>query len=262
MPKTVLTKKRPEKGLTKALRKRGGRNRQGRITIRHRGGGAKRRYRVIEFAQKKLGVPAKVIAIEYDPNRTCNIALLEYTDKEKIYIIAPDGLKAGAEIIFAEKSDLKIGYRMRIKNIPVGTIVHNIELMPGHGGKIARSAGSGAQVMAHEGKYTNLKMPSTEVRKVPTECFASIGQLGNAEHRFNKIGKAGGNRRRGIRPTVRGSAMNPVDHPHGGGEGKAPIGLKHPKTPWGKPALGVKTRRKKWTNKLIVQRRKKKKRSK
>jgi len=149
MPKTVLTKKRPEKGLTKALRKRGGRNRQGRITIRHRGGGAKRRYRVIEFAQKKLGVPAKVIAIEYDPNRTCNIALLEYTDKEKIYIIAPDGLKAGAEIIFAEKSDLKIGYRMRIKNIPVGTIVHNIELMPGHGGKIARSAGSGAQVMAH-----------------------------------------------------------------------------------------------------------------
>lgn len=258
MKKTVLTKKRPEKGLTKALRKSGGRNSHGRITVRHRGGGHKRRYRIIEFAQKKLDVGAKVIAIEYDPNRTCNIALLEYDDKEKKYIIAPEGIDVGEEIVFSEKADLNIGNRMRLKNIPVGTIVHNIELMPGHGGKIARSAGSGAQVMAHEGKYTNIKMPSTEVRKVPTECFASIGQLGNSEHRFHKIGKAGGNRRRGIRPTVRGSAMNPVDHPHGGGEGKAPIGLKHPKTPWGKPALGVKTRRKKWSNKLIIQRRKKK----
>ena len=260
MSKRVLTKKRPEKGLTKALRKKGGRNRQGRITVRHRGGGAKRRYRIIEFGQEKLNVAAKVVAIEYDPNRTCDIALLEYEDKEKKYIVAPDGIKVGDEIVFAEKTALKTGNRMFLKNIPVGTIVHNIELMPGHGGKIARSAGSGAQVMAHEGKYTNLKMPSTEVRKVPTECFASIGQLGNQEHRFHQIGKAGANRRRGIRPTVRGSAMNPVDHPHGGGEGKAPIGLKHPKTPWGKPALGVKTRRKKWTNKLIIQRRKKKSR--
>lgn len=260
MPKTVLTKKRPEKGLTKALRKKGGRNRQGRITVRHRGGGAKRRYRIIEFAQKKLDMPAKVIAIEYDPNRTCNIALLEYEDKEKKYIIAPDGINVGEEIVFAKQCDLKVGNRMPLKNIPVGTIVHNIELMPGHGGKIARSAGSGAQVMAHEGKYTNLKMPSTEIRKVPTECFASVGQIGNQEHRFHQLGKAGASRRRGIRPTVRGSAMNPVDHPHGGGEGKAPIGLKHPKTPWGKPALGVKTRRKKWTNKLIIQRRKKKRR--
>lgn len=258
--KTVLTKNRPEKGLTKALRKKGGRNRQGRITVRHRGGGSKRRYRLIEFGQKKLNIPAKVISIEYDPNRTCDIALLEYEDKEKNYIIAPDGLSIGEEIISAEKADLKTGNRMKLKNIPVGTIVHNIELMPGHGGKLARSAGSGAQVMAHEGKYTNLKMPSTEIRKVPMECFASVGQLGNPEHRFHKIGKAGANRRRGIRPTVRGSAMNPVDHPHGGGEGKAPIGLRHPKTPWGKPALGVKTRRKKWTNKLIIQRRKKKKR--
>lgn len=260
MPKTVLTKKRPEKGLTKALRKKGGRNREGRITVRHRGGGAKRRYRIIEFGQKKLDIPAKVISIEYDPNRTCNIALLEYQDKEKKYIIAPDGITVGAEIIFSEKCGLKTGNRMRLKNIPVGTIVHNIELMPGHGGKIARSAGSGAQVMAHEGKYTNLKMPSTEVRKIPTECFASVGQLGKGEHRFHNIGKAGAKRRMGIRPTVRGSAMNPIDHPHGGGEGKAPIGLKHPKTPWGKPALGVKTRRKKWTNKLIIQRRKKKRR--
>jgi len=257
--KKVITKNKPEKRLTIALRKTGGRNSHGRITVRHRGGGVKRRYRIIEFGQKRLDETAKIIAIEYDPNRTCNIALIEYTDKERKYIIAPNELGVGDEITFAEKTALKPGNRMKLKSIPVGTIVHNIELMPNGGGKISRAAGTAAQVMAHEGKYANLKMPSTEIRKVLVECFASIGQLGNAEHRFRVIGKAGRSRLMGRRPTVRGSAMNPVDHPHGGGEGKAPIGLKHPKTPWGKPALGVKTRRNKRTDKFIVERRKNKK---
>ncbi len=253
-------KKKPEKSLLRPIRKKAGRNRTGRITVRHRGGGVKRHYRVIDFGQERMGETAKVLGIEYDPNRTCDIALVEYPDAKKSYLLAPDGLKEGDEIIVDEKAPLKTGNRMRLKNIPVGTMVYNIELTPDRGGRIARGAGASAQVMAHEGKYTNLKMPSTEIRKVFSECFASIGQLSNPEHRFEKIGKAGRVRLKGRRPRVRGSAMNPVDHPHGGGEGKAPIGLKHPKTKWGKPALGVKTRRKKrYSNKFIVQRRKKKK---
>lgn len=258
MSKTTLTRKRPEKRLTIALKKTGGRNRRGRITVRHRGGGAKRRYRIVEFGQERLNELAKVIAIEYDPNRTCNVALVEYPGRQRKYILAHDGLKVGDEIVFAEKTILKPGNRMQLKNIPVGTMVHNIELVPGGGGKLARSAGAAAQVMAHEGNYTNLKMPSTEVRRVMSGCFASVGQLGNSEHRFQEVGKAGGSRWRGVRPTVRGSAMNPVDHPHGGGKNKQPIGLKYPKTPWGKHASGVKTRKKKWTDKLILERRSKK----
>ncbi len=248
--------KKPQKSLIKSLRKRGGRNKAGRITIRHRGGGAKRRYRIIDFAQKDMG-KMQVLSIEYDPNRTCKIALIEKENRKR-YILAPHGLKEGDEIEFAEKSVIKLGNRMRLKNVPVGSIVHNIELVPGNGGKIARSAGNSCQIMAHEGKHTLLKMPSTETRKVRTDCFCSIGNISNPEHRFNKIGKAGGNRLRGKRPTVRGSAMNPVDHPHGGGEGRSSIGMKYPKTPWGKHAFGVKTRtKKKYSDRLIVKRRKK-----
>lgn len=256
---SVLTKKEPEKSLTLPLKKTGGRNSAGRITIRHRGGGAKRLYRIIEFGQERLGERAKVIALEYDPNRTSFIALIQYEDGQKKYIIAPQGLKIGDEIIFDEKAPLSPGNRMKLKNIPVGTNVYNIELEPGKGGKIVRSAGSWAQVLAHEDKYTLLKLPSTEIRKVPSECFASIGMVSNPEHRFVNLGKAGRTRLLGKRPHVRGSAMNPCDHPHGGGEGRTGIGLKHPKTPWGKPALGVKTRKKKKSDKLIIQRRSKKK---
>jgi len=259
MTKTLLTKKEPEKSLLAPLKKKAGRNNQGRITVRHKGGGVKRFYRIVEFGQEKLDVPAKVQALEYDPNRTAFLALLEYEDGEKKYIIAPKGIKVGDEIIFSESAPLKIGNRMKLKNIPVGTQIYNVELIPNQGGKIVRAAGSSAQVMAHEGKYTHLKMPSTEVRKVLSECFASIGEVSNPEHRFQKIKKAGTNRLKGKRPTVRGSAMNATDHPHGGGKNRAPIGLKHPKTPWGKPALGVKTRKKKWTDKLILSRRKPKK---
>jgi len=258
--KDVLTKKKPEKSLLSPLKKRGGRNRAGRITVRHRGGGAKRRYRLIEFGQEKQDQPAKVKAIEYDPNRTSYIALISYNDGTKKYILAPLGLKPGDEVVFSEKTPVSLGNRMRLENIEPGTFIHNIELFPDTGGKLARSAGTYAQVLAHEGKYTQLKMPSGEIRKVLGKCFASIGQLSRAEHRFQKDRKAGNSRMKGRRPKVRGSAMNPVDHPHGGGEGKAPIGLKHPKTPWGKPALGVKTRKKKWTDKLIIKRRKKKRR--
>lgn len=245
------------------LKKTGGRSSSGRITVRHRGGGAKRKYRLIEFGQKELPLKFKVEAIEYDPNRTCYIALVscqKENRERKAYILAPQGLQKGDEIIFDEEAPLKPGNRQKLKNIAVGTFCHNIELTPGGGGKIARSAGSACQVLAHEGKYSHLKMPSTEVRKVLGECFASIGELSNPQHRFQKLGKAGRARWKGRRPTVRGSAMTPASHPHGGGEGKAPIGLKHPKTPWGKPALGVKTRKKKWSDKLIVQRRRKKKR--
>jgi len=252
-------KKKKEKSLLKPLKKRAGRNRQGRITVRHRGGGAKRAYRVIEFGQEKLEQEAKVLGLEYDPNRTVGIALIEYLDNTKKYILAPHGLKKDDEIIFAEKAPLKLGNRMKLRNILVGTLVYNIELEPNRGGKLARSAGVGITITAHEGKYTTLKMPSGEVRKVLSECFASIGSLSNPEHRFKKLSKAGQSRHKGRRPTVRGSAMNPVDHPHGGGEGRSPIGLKAPKTPWGKPALGVKTRKKrKWSDKLIIQRRRKK----
>jgi large subunit ribosomal protein L2 len=256
---SLLTKKAPEKSLLKSIRRCVGRSPStGRITVRHKGGGVKKYYRVIEFSQTKMNMPARVIALEYDPNRTGFIALIEYADKTKQYIIAPQDLKVGQEIIFAESAPLTAGNRIKLKNITVGTAVYNVELMPGKGGIIVRSAGSSAQVLAHDGDYTNLKMPSTEIRKFLGECFATIGMVSNPENRFYRIGKAGKSRHKGRRPHVRGSAMNPVDHPHGGGEGRQPIGLKHPKTPWGKPALGVKTRnRKKWSTKLIIQRRKK-----
>jgi len=254
-----LTKKKPEKKLLKYIRRSVGRSKSsGRITTRHKGGGVKKLYRIIEFSQTRLDSPAKVIALEYDPNRTAFIALIQYEDKEKQYIIAPQGLKVGDQVIFSENAPLNPGNRIKLKNLPVGTNVYNIELEPGKGGKIVRSAGSSAQVLAQDGKYTNLKMPSTEIRRFLGECFASIGMVSNPENRFYTIGKAGRSRHKGRRPHVRGSAMNPVDHPHGGGEGRQPIGLKHPKTPWGRPALGVKTRKKKkWSNKLIIQRRKK-----
>jgi len=255
-----LSKKGPEKSLIKYVRRNSGRSAStGRITVRHKGGGVKQYYRMIEFSQTKMNVPAKVTALEYDPNRTAFIALIEYADKTIQYIVAPQGLKVGDEIIFAENAPLTPGNRLKLKNIPVGTAVYNVELDPGKGGIAVRSAGSSAQVLAHDGDHINLKMPSTEVRRFKGDCFATIGMVSNPENRFYRVGKAGKNRHKGIRPTVRGSAMNPVDHPHGGGEGRQPIGLKHPKTPWGLPALGVKTRnKKKWSSKLIISRRKKK----
>ena len=256
---SFLTKKKPEKGLLSAIRKRGGRNLEGRITIRHRGGGAKRMYRHTDFGQEKIDIPAKVIALEYDPNRSAFIALLEYQDKEKRYILAPQGLKKGDEIMISEKTELKPGNRMKLKNIPVGTLVYNVELELNKGGIIVKGAGTTAKVLAQEGGYTHLVLPSSQIRKVSRECFASIGIVSNPEHRYVTIGKAGRTRHKGKRSHVRGTAMNPVDHPHGGGEGRTGIGMKHPKTPWGKPALGVKTRKKKWTDKLIIKRRKKKK---
>lgn len=255
----VLSKKQPERNLLRVLKKTAGRNNTGRVTVRHKGGGVKRKYRIIDFGQVKMNAPAVVEAIEYDPNRTCHIALLKYSSGEKNYILAPNGLKAGDEIICAEKAPIVLANRMKLKNIPVGTTVHNIELFPMAGGRMARSAGTGIQIMGHEGRYTQLKMPSSEVRKVLSECFASVGSLSNPEHRFKQIGKAGTARRMGRRPTVRGSAMNACDHPHGGGKNKQPIG-RHPRTAWGKPALGVKTRKSKWTDKLIIQRRMKKRR--
>ncbi len=254
-----LSKKKPEKKLLKYIKRKVGRSSaSGRITVRHKGGGVKKLYRIIEFSQTRIDLPAKVLALEYDPNRTAFIALIEYKNKERQYIIAPQSLKIGQEIIFSESAPLNPANRIKLKNIPVGTAVYNVELEPGKGGKIVRSAGSSAQVLALDGNYVTLKMPSGEIRKFNGECFASIGMVSNPENRFYNLGKAGKSRLKGRRPHVRGSAMNPVDHPHGGGEGRQPIGLKHPKTPWGKPALGVKTRnRKKWSSKLIVQRRKK-----
>lgn len=258
--KSILSKKEPEKRLLLSLKKKAGRSFSGRITVRHRGGGAKKLYRIVDFGQDKLGISAKVVALEYDPYRTGYIVLVEYQDGEKRYILAPKDLKPGDEIICAEGTEVKIGNRMKLKNIPLGTPVYNIELEPGKGGKIVRSAGAFAKVLAQEPPYAHLEMPSGEIRKILQECFASIGQVSRSEKRFEKIGKAGRKRLKGWRPTVRGSAMNPVDHPHGGGEGKTPIGLKHPKTPWGKPARGVRTRKKKkWTDKYIIQRRYKKK---
>ena len=260
--KSILTKKEPERRWLLALKSKAGRTASGRITVRHRGGGVKRLYRVADFGQDKLGVVGKVIALEYDPYRTAYLALVEYQDGdrrdksllpphsttvglgEKRYILAPYQLNVGDEIICNEAAEIKIGNRMKLKNIPVGTQVYNIELEPGKGGKMARSAGSTAKVLAREAGLTHLAMPSGEIRKVPQECFASIGQVSRPEHRFITIGKAGRVRLKGRRPQVRGTAMNPCDHPHGGGEGKTPIGLKYPKTPWGKPALGVKTRKK------------------
>ncbi|MCD5396520.1 MAG: 50S ribosomal protein L2 [Candidatus Pacebacteria bacterium] len=255
--KQVLTKKEPEKSLLLPLKKTGGRNFQGRITVRHRGGGVKRMYRIINFGEEKINIPGKVVALEYDPNRTAYIALVEYQDGTKGYILAPKDLKVGDEILCAEKTEIKPGNRLKLKNIPVGTEVHNIEIVPGQKGKLVRSAGTSAKVLAHEGKYTHLKMPSGEIRKINSECFASIGAVSHPEHRFENIKKAGIKRLMGIRPTVRGSAMSPKDHPHGGGEGRAGIGMPMPKTPWGKPARGVKTRKRKHLDKFIIQRRKK-----
>jgi len=258
-----LTKNaRPLKKLLRVKKSNAGRAHWGRITVRHKGGGHKKQYRVIDFRQDKLNIPAVVKSIEYDPNRSCFIALLYYKDGEKRYVLAPQGMKIGEEVVAGEKVALKIGNRMQLKNIPVGTFVYNVEIMPGQGGKIARSAGNSIQVMAVEGGYAHLTLPSSEVRMVLENCMANIGALSNPEHMFENSGKAGRARWMGIRPTVRGSAMNPCDHPHGGGEGRAPIGLRRgPKTPWGKQAFGVKTRkRKKYSAKLIIQRRKRKKR--
>lgn len=252
----TTTKSEPYKSLVLPLKKKAGRS-SGRITVRHQGGGHKKKYRIIDFRQEKFNIPAIIETIEYDPNRATFISLVKYQDGERRYVLAPQDLKVGDEIIVSEKASFKPGNRMALKNIPVGTFVHNIELYPGRGGKIVRSAGNYAQVTAHEGGYTHLTLPSTEVRMVLENCMASIGALSNPEHRFVVLGKAGRTRWLGIRPTVRGSAMNPVDHPHGGGEGRAPVGLrKGPKTLWGKQAYGVKTRKKKkYSDKFIVRRR-------
>lgn len=253
----ILTKKEPEKKLVMYIKRKAGRSTQtGQITVRHRGGGAKRLYRIVDFGQEKMKIPGKVVAIEYDPNRTAYLALVEYQDGERRYILAPEGIKIGDEIICDEKTEIKIGNRMKLKEIPIGIPVFNVELVPGKGGKIVRAAGTSAKVMGQEGKYTILEMPSKEIRKVSSECFATIGQVSHAEHIFEDIGKAGRRRLKGWRPTVRGKAMRPVEHPHGGGKGKAPIGMPYPKTPWGKPAKFVKTRKKKWTDKLIIKKRK------
>jgi large subunit ribosomal protein L2 len=251
-----ITKKKPEKSLIKILKKKSGRS-KGRITVRHRGGREKRYYRLVDFKRDKFDMPAKVEAIEYDPNRSCRIALIKYEDGEKRYIIAPQKIKVGDEIVSSKKKiKIKIGNCLPLEYIPTGLYVHNIELIPGKGGQIVRSAGNWAQIQAIEGKYAQIRMPSKEVRLVLKNCLATIGQVSLSEHRAVRIGKAGRKRHMGIRPTVRGKAMNPKDHPHGGGEGGHPIGMIHPKTKWGKPALGVKTRRnKKWSDKLIVKRR-------
>ncbi len=251
-----LTKKGPEKSLVTTLGNTGGRNVNGRITVRHRGGGDKRKYRIIDFKRDKDGIPAKVASLEYDPNRSANIALLNYADGEKRYIIAPLGLKVGDVVESGPSADIKVGNALPLKNIPEGTEIHNIELYAGRGGQLVRAAGNSAQLMAKEGKYAQIKLPSGEVRMVRIECRATIGQVGNIENEIVSVGKAGRKRHMGIRPTVRGSAMNPNDHPHGGGEGKAPIGRKSPVTPWGKPTLGYKTRKKnKASDKYIIKRR-------
>ncbi len=253
-----ITSTSPEKSLLEPIKKTAGRNANGRITVRHRGGGVKRKYRVIDFKRNKDGVPAKVATIEYDPNRTANIALLFYVDGEKRYILAPHGLCVGDTVMSGEGADIKPGNALCIKDIPLGTMIHNIELQPGKGGQLVRSAGNAAQLMAKEGKYAQVRLPSGEVRMVLLSAKATIGQVGNIDQENIKIGKAGRKRHMGFRPTVRGSVMNPVDHPHGGGEGKAPIGRPGPVTPWGKPALGYKTRKKKnASDKYIVRRRNK-----
>ena len=251
-----ITASTPEKSLTTSLKKHAGRNAQGKITVRHHGGGSRRKYRIIDFKRNKDGIPATVKSIEYDPNRTANIALICYADGEKKYILAPVGLKVGQTVMNGAEAEIKVGNCMELKDMPVGTQIHNIEMYPGHGGQLVRAAGVSAQLMAKEGKYAIIRMPSGEMRMVPIVCRASIGQVGNTEHNLVNIGKAGRKRHMGIRPTVRGSVMNPNDHPHGGGEGKTGIGRPGPCTPWGKPALGLKTRKKnKPSNKLIVRRR-------
>jgi large subunit ribosomal protein L2 len=249
-----ITKTRPEKSLTVRLKKHAGRNNQGKITTRHHGGGAKRAYRIIDFKRNKFGVPARVAAIEYDPNRSARIALLHYVDGEKRYIIAPLGLKVGDRLESGPGADIRVGNALPMKNIPTGTTIHNVEMERGRGGQLVRGAGVGAQLMAKEGDYALLRLPSGEQRKIHIMCMATIGQVGNVDHENQSIGKAGRARHMGRRPTVRGSAMNPSDHPHGGGEGRAPIGGK-PQTPWGKPAMGYKTRKNKRTDPFIVRRR-------
>ena len=251
-----LSKCGPKKSLLKALKKSSGRNNTGRITVRHRGGGNRKKYRIIDFKRRKQGVNAIVKTIEYDPNRTCNISLIEYEDGTNSYILAPHGLKVGDVVCSGAEADIKPGNAMALESIPVGTVVHNVELNPKGGATFVRAAGAGAQLMAKEGGFALLRMPSGELRKVPVVCFATIGQVGNLEYENVKLGKAGKTRHRGFRPTVRGSVMNPNDHPHGGGEGKSPVGRPGPVTPWGKPALGYKTRnKKKASNKYIVKRR-------
>ena len=252
-----ITASKPEKSLLVSLQKNAGRNNQGKITVRHQGGGSRKKYRLIDFKRnKKDGIPAVVKTIEYDPNRTANIALICYADGEKAYILAPNGLEVGQKVMNGEQAEIRVGNCLPLANIPVGTQIHNIELYPGKGGQLVRSAGNSAQLMAKEGKYATLRLPSGEMRMVPIICRATIGQVGNPDHELINIGKAGRKRHMGIRPTVRGSVMNPNDHPHGGGEGKTGIGRSGPCTPWGKPALGLKTRKKnKKSNKLIVRRR-------
>ena len=250
-----ITKSTPEKSLVVTVKKNGGRNNQGKITVRHQGGGAKRKYRIIDFKRNKLNVPGTVASIEYDPNRTANIALINYADGEKRYIIAPKGLTVGMTVMAGADADIKVGNALPIINIPVGTMIHNIELRPGKGGELARSAGASAQILGREGNYVMIRLSSGEQRKVLESCMATVGVVGNEDSSLVKIGTAGRKRHMGIRPTVRGSVMNPNDHPHGGGEGRAPVGRKAPMTPWGKPALGLKTRKKKQSDKFIVRRR-------
>ena len=250
-----VTKSKPERSLIVERRKQGGRNNYGRVTVRHQGGGQRQQIRIVDFKRDKFGIPAVVSAIEYDPNRTARLALLNYVDGEKRYIVAPLDLKVGDRVLSGPKAEIRTGNSMPIANIPVGTLVHNVELKTGKGGQLVRAAGGAAQVLAKEGDYAQIRMPSGEVRLVRQACYATIGQVGNLDHSNIKLGKAGRKRHLGIRPTVRGSAMSPRDHPHGGGEGRQPIGMPGPKTPWGRPALGYKTRRNKTTNKFIVRRR-------
>lgn len=253
-----ITHTEPERSLLRPLHKSGGRNVRGKVTIRHRGGGVKRQYRLIDFKRDKHGVPARVATIEYDPNRSARIALLQYADGEKRYVIAPLGVQVGDILMSGPMAEVRPGNALPLNNIPVGTIVHNIELVAGRGGQLARAAGAGAQLLAKEGDYATLRMPSGEVRRIRLECYATVGQVGNLDHSNIKLGKAGRKRYLGIRPTVRGSAMSPRDHPHGGGEGRSPVGMPGPKSPWGKPTRGYKTRRNKATDKYIVRRRTKK----
>jgi large subunit ribosomal protein L2 len=247
-----ITKSTPEKSLTVRVKNTAGRNNYGKITVRHHGGGAKKLYRIIDFKRNKDGIPAKVSAIEYDPNRSANIALLVYADGEKRYILAPEGLTVGMTVLSGENVEIRVGNALPLKNVPTGTNIHNIEMKPGKGGQMVRAAGNSAQLMAKEGKFATLRLPSGEMRMVPIDCRATIGTVGNGDHELVKIGKAGRKRNMGIRPTVRGSVMNPNDHPHGGGEGRAPVGRPSPMTPWGKPAMGLKTRKKKHSDKYIV----------
>jgi large subunit ribosomal protein L2 len=255
-----ITRSTPERSLVRTLRKKGGRNFRGKITVRHQGGGHKRRYRLIDFKRDKLGIPARVDSIEYDPNRSARIALLVYADGEKRYIIAPLGVRVGDQVVSGSGAEIRVGNSLPLREIPLGTQVHNIELQPGRGGQMARSAGTSAQVLAKEGNYATLRLPSGEMRMVLDRCMATVGQVGNVDHGNINMGKAGRKRWLGIRPTVRGSAMNPNDHPHGGGEGRSPIGMPGPKSPWGKPTLGKRTRGRKPSDKYIVRRRRKKRR--